>query len=433
MRVLVAADALPPAASGGIPKSLLTELRGLVDRGHDVVALTRRLDADAPLAERRDGFRQVRYRAPSRESPLYLTYPLASLGQFPRVAASLHERVGFDVAYVHNAFQQAGLLRAGVDVPTLYAFHAPVAEEVRLDADRGKYAPATQLARAAARGFAHLERRAVRDANAVLTRSAFTRETMRREYGPARDSRTVPLAVDTERFAYEPKPGEAREALGLAPDRPTLLTVRRLVARMGVEALVDAMALVRERHPGARLLVAGDGYLREDLAARVAARDLTGTVDLLGFVPEAALPAHYAAADLFVLPTRSLEGFGLATIEALSCGTPVLATPVGANPEVVGGLDEALLTEGTDAAALAAGVDRWLGANGGDRGTGEDGATDDRPGLGDLRPRARRYCEANFAREAVVDELETALAAVAGERATSGTNETSGARGTRGG
>src|SRR5207249_11624167 len=60
----------------------------------------------------------------------------------------------------------------------------------------------------------------------------------------------------------------------------------------------------------------------------------------LGFIPDETLPSYYHAADVFVLPTRELEGFGLVTVEALACGTPVLGTPVGATPEVLSGLED---------------------------------------------------------------------------------------------
>jgi glycosyltransferase involved in cell wall biosynthesis len=74
---------------------------------------------------------------------------------------------------------------------------------------------------------------------------------------------------------------------------------------------------------------------------------------MVGFIPEEDLPKYYQAADLVVMPTYELEGFGLVTIEALACGTPVLGTPVGATPEILRGIDPALLTGGTHAEAMA--------------------------------------------------------------------------------
>lgn len=76
-------------------------------------------------------------------------------------------------------------------------------------------------------------------------------------------------------------------------------------------------------------------------------------VRLLGFVPDEDLPRYYGAADAFVLPTRQLEGFGLVTVEALACGTPVLGTPIGATPEILGPLEPSLLSRDASAEAMA--------------------------------------------------------------------------------
>ena len=66
--------------------------------------------------------------------------------------------------------------------------------------------------------------------------------------------------------------------------------------------------------------------------------------------------AQFAAADLFVLPTLAYEGFGMATLEALACGTPVVGTPVGATPEILGPLDPRLLARGVEPDALRSAV-----------------------------------------------------------------------------
>jgi glycosyltransferase involved in cell wall biosynthesis len=71
-------------------------------------------------------------------------------------------------------------------------------------------------------------------------------------------------------------------------------------------------------------------------------------VHFLGHIPEEDLPQMYQASDFFVLPTRKLEGFGLVILEAMASGTPVLGTPIGGIPEVIGPFDRELLFNGTD-------------------------------------------------------------------------------------
>ena len=96
------------------------------------------------------------------------------------------------------------------------------------------------------------------------------------------------------------------------------------------------------------LLIGGDGPLRSTLERRS-----SDSVRILGRLDDDVLPAYYRAADVCVVPSRSLEGFGLVVLEALACGTPVIATDVGGLPEALWGLDDDLVVPSGDADALA--------------------------------------------------------------------------------
>jgi glycosyltransferase involved in cell wall biosynthesis len=122
---------------------------------------------------------------------------------------------------------------------------------------------------------------------------------------------------------------------------------------MGLENLLEAMTMLGEEQRNLLLLIGGEGQLRPRLEELIRSRGLQDSVQLLGFVPEDQLAKYYQASDLVVLPTLQLEGFGLVTVEALACGTPVVGTPVGAIPEVLSTVDPLLVTEGTDGLSLA--------------------------------------------------------------------------------
>jgi glycosyltransferase involved in cell wall biosynthesis len=139
----------------------------------------------------------------------------------------------------------------------------------------------------------------------------------------------------------------------LPADRTILVTVRNLVPRMGLEHFVRAVAMVRDEVPGILALIGGEGPLRAELERLIQRHQVKDHVRMLGFIPEDDLPKYYQAADLVVMPTYELEGFGLVTVEALACGTPVLGTPVGATPEILREIDPSLLTGGTQAEAIA--------------------------------------------------------------------------------
>jgi glycogen(starch) synthase len=176
-------------------------------------------------------------------------------------------------------------------------------------------------------------------------------------YGVPRDRiRRVPPGLETARFRTGLSRIEARQKLGWPADRPIVFTARRLASRMGLEDLIDAAVQVRGAKSDVLVMIGGKGRLAVELQQRINAAGLTEHVKLLGFVPDADLPLAYTAADLTVVPTVALEGFGLITIESLAAGTPVMVTPVGGLPDGVIGLAPQLVLPSTGVAALAEGI-----------------------------------------------------------------------------
>jgi glycosyltransferase involved in cell wall biosynthesis len=108
------------------------------------------------------------------------------------------------------------------------------------------------------------------------------------------------------------------------------------------------------------LVIGGEGPLRGTLETGIRQGGLGEVVRLAGFIPEEQLSQYYQAADLVVMPSLQLEGFGLVMVEAMACGTPVLGTPVGAIPETLNQVDPMLVAEGTDGRSLARALERVL-------------------------------------------------------------------------
>jgi glycosyltransferase involved in cell wall biosynthesis len=180
---------------------------------------------------------------------------------------------------------------------------------------------------------------------------------LEQQYGVPPDAiRIVPGGVDLDQFQCSLSRNAARQQLGLPLDRPTIVSVRRLVRAKGIENLIDATAILRKRIPDILVVVAGTGPLANDLALRVQERGLSESLRFAGYVAETDLPTLYRAADLFVVPTIALEGFGLVVVEALACGTPVIVTPVAGLPEVITDLDPSLVLAGSDSETLARGI-----------------------------------------------------------------------------
>lgn len=150
-------------------------------------------------------------------------------------------------------------------------------------------------------------------------------------------------------------PAGTDPASGSGDGPPIALVASRLIAGKGHDVLLEAWR--RRTGPEARLCIAGDGPLRDDLEGR--AVGVPG-VEFLGYRRD--MPALMAAADVVVFPTTLAfgEGFGLVTLEAMAAARPVVGTDAHATPEIVLDGETGLLVPPSDPAALAVAIDRLL-------------------------------------------------------------------------
>jgi glycosyltransferase involved in cell wall biosynthesis len=129
---------------------------------------------------------------------------------------------------------------------------------------------------------------------------------------------------------------------------------------MGLENLIDAVLDVRKQVPDILVLLGGTGPLVGELRDRIVSQGLEQNVRQLGRIEDENLPMAYRAADLSVVPTQALEGFGMITLESLASGTPVLVTPVGGLPEVILPFAPECVFAGTSSAVIAATLTDFL-------------------------------------------------------------------------
>jgi len=395
MNILVISDAFFPNQTGGITKSVFSEVKGLASRNHRVVVLTRRMKSGLPFHESFNDYELYRYPSPSEDTIFYRLYPFFSLKNIPKLIDKLHKKNNFDVAYVHNAYQAVGLSRCLIDIPCIYVFYAPMPLEIQIDAAKGKYGWKKIFVSLVNRWVSRIERQALLKADAIIVRSQFTQGQIDKLYGNFYAGKTfqIPLGVNMEKFSFVKIQKHARKKLNLPQEQPVLLTVRRLSARMGIENLIKAMARIVKYYPNILLLIGGKGYLEDSLKKMIHSLGLKNHIHMIGFIPEEKLSLYYQAADLFVLPTVELEGFGLSTIESLACGTPVIATPVGANPEVLGPLDKNFICEISSPDSLSEKIVWWLEND-----------------IGfELRKKCRDYCKSSFDIKKVVFRIEQVL------------------------
>jgi len=194
------------------------------------------------------------------------------------------------------------------------------------------------------RVYLALERLIARRADAVLCVSADLADRMRRA-----GARHVSLAVVPAPAAPPPSAdavGKTRAEIG-ACGRPIVLAVGRLARQKGFDVLLEAMASLQDRDPVPLLVIAGDG----PMAGQLAARSRAAGVDLRLLGRRADIPALLAAADVVVVPSR-WEGQPLIVQEALRAGRPLVASRVGGIPELTGEA-AALLIPASDPGGLA--------------------------------------------------------------------------------
>ena len=352
MNILLVADVSMQKVIGGAERVLREESVRLQRRGHQVYVLTRRLPGQAPQ-DIIQGVQEFRYDVDESDP---LRYFMSSTIRSRRLFHRLVRCIPFHVINFHQPFSAFGvhLSRWSKFIKKAYTFHSVTFREYETRAPQPRDIWERTLFRLNVLGRRLIEGYSLRRCQMIRVLSPFSMEQLIECYHlGGRDVRIIPGGVDVERFRPVENRIAVRREFGIPAHRFVLFTVRNLVPRMGLELLIEAMAQVRERASDVLLVMGGEGPLREQLEDLIRRFGLEEEVRLIGFVPEEDLPRYYAMADVFVLPTRMLEGFGLVTLEALASGTPVLGTPVGATEEILGGLDRGMLFEGRDSRSMA--------------------------------------------------------------------------------
>jgi len=407
LRILIPADVDPVEVIGGAERALSAEAMELARRGHHVTVLTRALDATLPQQQEWDGYRIVRFPAPAGKGIRAL---LATLTAARKAFEAQLNGDTPHILYPQQPIVGAGVLQSALasPIPAVYCFHSPWSEEYRIRALERRapladprFSRSTLLERINIELRRRLEGAAVhRCARARVMSYFMGNECHRIHHVPQERIVRIPAGVDIHRFAPPVDREAIRQRLGVDPDQILLFTVRNLVPRMGLGNLLEAVAHVLKHRPNVICIIGGKGPLEAALRERAQELHLQDRVRFAGFIPEADLPAYYGAADLFVLPTTALEGFGLVTVEAMACGTPAVGTPLAATPEILRGLDERLLLPSADPEPMAQGILQAL---------------DIVAGSGEWRQRARAYVEENYAWPGVVERLEALFYSVVGE------------------
>lgn len=348
MKILVVTNTYPPADISGVGALVYQLARQLhADPEHEVMVLTREMATRDP----------------------WVVMAGASKRRFPLAAAlkglRLCWRHRFDLVHVHES--DGGLLCVLLRlarwlclpygktrvVATLQVSYDEEKRSVRPVHDRGKPLSQPTPEELSFGGWrapllARLGRWTARWSDAVVAPSQRTKLEIERDYSTRVEKVIWNGVALPPRAPARPLP-EAGES-----DSPVVLYAGRLRTRKAVAVLVQALAKVvaKEHHPAARLLLAGEGDQRAALEKQVAELGLGASVEFLGAKDPKEMPALYAKADIFCLPSI-YEGLPLAILEAMAHGLPVVTTNVSGMPDAVVAGETGLLVPIEDSDALA--------------------------------------------------------------------------------
>lgn len=349
MRILLCIAQYHPIV-GGAERQAHALARGLIQRGHEVVVLTR-WHKGWPRRETVDGVPVRRGIRTVNFGPLYtLTYTSG-------VARALLEYRGWaDVIHITNIY-----LEAFVAVATRRWHRLPV---VLRPACAGYYGDLARLerfrvwpvypgpAKISVRKFVRLITRG----DAFVVSSRELRAELMGAGFPADRILHIPNGVDPDRFRPASDAAGERAALNL-PAGPLVIFAGRLDPQKGLDTLITAVEPLLRATPELRVLLLGDGPLRGDLEARIRHADLADRILLHGIVADVA--AYLRSADVFVLPSVG-EGMPNALLEAMATGLPCVASEIGGCRDVIDDGQTGLLVPPGDAGALRATLEHLL-------------------------------------------------------------------------
>ena len=353
MKILFIADVSISDIIGGAERVLYEQTTRLARRGHQIHILTRNLPEHEKEHDRISDVYEWRYKCNLKNKIQFLRSTLKNGKNF---FEELHIKYSFDCINFHQPFTSFGVLKSSLtkNIPKIYTCHSLSFEEFST-----RYMNANGIVRKISSFFPIqvrkiIEKYSLKKSNKVVVLSKFTQDKLVDTYNVPREKiMIIPGGVDLEKFYPKGAKAAIRKQLKIPHDKVILLTVRNLVQRMGLENLIIAFHELEKAAADIELVIGGKGPLEKRLMALARSLGIEKKIHFTGFISEEQLPLYYQMADIFILPTKELEGFGLVTLEAMVSGLPVLGTPVGGTKEIIGSFDSSFLFKGTDPHSIA--------------------------------------------------------------------------------
>jgi glycosyltransferase involved in cell wall biosynthesis len=208
-------------------------------------------------------------------------------------------------------------------------------------------------------GLPHDTLAAIRAADGIVAVSEWTRLRVLDLGGVDPDNVTVlPNTFDEKRFTLNGDPSALRQRYGIRGDEKVILTVARLAPQeryKGYDRIIHALPSISRQCGPVRFLLVGKGEDKARVETLASVHGNKRIVTLTGFVPDSELADHYRMADVFAMPSTG-EGFGIVFLEAMGCGTPVLAGNRDGSVDALDGGRLGCLVDPNDIGAISSGI-----------------------------------------------------------------------------
>lgn len=366
------ADYFFPDEVGGSRRYIYDISRELAKKGHSVHVLVKRARKELPQEELMNGITIHRYNIINSKISLFphYTYIFGAFFAFNK----LIKKTNFDLINFHHSLSAIGVNLSifSRNIPKVYTNHSLWVEELKIELNFHKQT----------NGIFHkwfviflfwlriLESTLVEKFNhnrckKIWVLSEYNRDQIVKIHHISKTKiEVIPGGVDVDRFRLGDDIRHIREELNIPEDKFIIMAAGRLVFRKGFDNLIKAMPGIIKKFKGrVCLLILGGGRLEAKLKDLAKKLKLENYINFVGEINNEKIPLYYRSSDLFVIPSRYMEPFGLVILEALSSGTPVLGTPIGGIKEILSKFDKRLLFDGVDPTSISKLIEYFISSN----------------------------------------------------------------------
>ena len=315
---------------------LLSE--GLVRRGHQVTIISTR-HPDGTEYEERNGVK-IYYLKNTVFGSRRKGWTKESINKF----FELHRRQPFDVIW-SQSFDAFGLTRLGssLKIPVIPTLHGSIEQEFKTFRTNIVYS--YKRPRKIFKSFAGLffsyfaaQKPLLSFSDKVITVSYQVAEDIKKWYGEKIADKCVVVSNGVDTSLFKPDRGQGisiRRKYGIDDHDILLLTLGRVTHEKGHHLAIEALKRLKNQDMNLRLLIVGDGENRKNLEENIRREGLEREVIFAGQIDNTETARYYNSADVFLMPTLTVEGLPFVLLEAMSCARPVIASHIGGNTSVI--------------------------------------------------------------------------------------------------